>query len=415
MNPVWPTEVDWEQDLAAKIVGWLLPASLHKAIDEKTARRFLRRLSGRSDHLDLLRTTSLVASRLPQLVRFAEELLPQLCRVLPSRSVIVRRVRDGGFAGRLDIPGTTRLRIAGDVARFVVRNRSRSFDLPENVLVRAVATELCSLLAHLRTAKVLGERSWGAVARRCEGVLRVQLETTMLRDVPDRPVGPPEAAAAVAARHPAFAAAAEWHQALFAALRSTRPRDLAAVVAAGALLPLEAPARFELAVLVRLLEAIHGRLEPLGFHLERSLVLSRRSEVARLHRGDDEVLIFYNQTPPGEPGAHDRGAHHYLARSGRMRPDVTVIVRRKKQMIGGTVIEVKLTMDPAYAQQGYSEAIVYAHEYPEFLTGWPKAILVTTADVPGEVRASDDIIAVGWSNWAPPAVVEGVIAPLLVA
>lgn len=402
----------WESDLAEKVVGWLLPSTCRRSVDEATARRFLSRLSGRADHLGLLRRASLIAGRRDELVEFAEVLLPQLCRVLPSRSETVRRVRQGGFAGRLDIPRTTRFRIAGDPSRFVVRNRRRSFALPENVLVRGVVDELLGVLGMLRRADVLANKGWGAVARRCEGALRLELEGTKLREVPDQKPGSPEIAAALAARHPAYALAADWYLALTAALRSSRPEYLARLLAKGALMPLSRPARFELAVLLQLLETFHGRLEPLGFTLERTLVAPGRKEFAALRRDKDVVQLFHDHTPPTAAGPHDRGAAHYLGRGGRMRPDVSVIIRRNGVMVGGVVVEVKLTQNLAYAQQGFAEALIYAREYPAFLKGWPKAILVTTAPVPGKVKPEDEVVAIGWPDWVPEEVVDGILEPL---
>ncbi|AUX37677.1 MULTISPECIES: hypothetical protein [Sorangium] len=73
------------------------------------------------------------------------------------------------------------------------------------------------------------------------------------------------------------------------------------------------------------------------------------------------------------------------------------------------VIESKLTEDSRYILQGFHEAIVYRWEYAGYLRGWPMAILVTSADVAGAVRLADDVIAVGWTKWAPEAVVKGLL------
>ena len=96
-----------------------------------------------------------------------------------------------------------------------------------------------------------------------------------------------------------------------------------------------------------------------------------------------------------------------------MRPDVCVIVHRDGVMVGGVVVEVKLTDSLSYAQQGYAEALIYAREYPAFLKGWPKAVLVTTAPVAGEVRRDDEVVAVGWPGWVPDEVVEGILEPIV--
>jgi hypothetical protein len=61
-----------------------------------------------------------------------------------------------------------------------------------------------------------------------------------------------------------------------------------------------------------------------------------------------------------------------------------------------TVIEAKLSKDAGYLASGYREAIVYRAEYGEALTGWPKAVLVTSAPVAAAPRREDEVIAVGW-------------------
>ncbi len=152
----------------------------------------------------------------------------------------------------------------------------------------------------------------------------------------------------------------------------------------GALLPLTEETRFELAVVVRLLEAIEGRLCKDGaWQMEHSLVAPDRDEVARFVSADDRVVrVFYNQCElPAGPA--DLGARHYLGQQGRMRPDVTVTLEQGGKRVRAHVFEVKLSADPTYLLGGLHEAMLYAHEYAAELTGWPKAALVSSSPLPG--------------------------------
>ena len=76
------------------------------------------------------------------------------------------------------------------------------------------------------------------------------------------------------------------------------------------------------------------------------------------------------------------------------------------------VIEAKLSEDPGYLAQGYQEALLYRAEYAPALTGWPKAILVTSASLGAAPRREDEVIAVGWDQWVPEVVIDGLIEGL---
>ena len=78
-----------------------------------------------------------------------------------------------------------------------------------------------------------------------------------------------------------------------------------------------------------------------------------------------------------------------------------------------TVFEIKLSDSVSYAASGYCEAIVYRHEYDRYLTGWPKAVLVTSQPTPGKPRREDDVVAVAWNQLAGSEIIDGILAPVL--
>jgi hypothetical protein len=394
----------WEAFLEREFPGYLLPASAASALSEDVAARFLERLTGRPDQLALLRAVSTLSSRMAELEDLVHKELPALARCLPSRSHIQSREWEGGFHGRLDVRATLVHRQAGRVTRFVTRSRQRRFDLPENVLVRATALRLEHLLIRLRQAKVLSQAGWGARAAACEGALRHVLDATVLREIPLEAVTPFHERAAAEARGPCYALALDWHRALRRGLDTADPNEIARVVAAGALMPLEAPTRFELAVLLRLIQSVAAEVEaaaPGRWQLERSVVIESRREVARLVRDDGATIgFFYNQSVL-DMGPVDRGVRHYLGGTGRLRPDITIVIRDSDRIMRAVVVEVKLSNDPDYVQRGYHEAHLYAREYGAVLTDWPKAILVSLAPTVCAPRRDDDVIAVCWDRWVP--------------
>lgn len=402
----------WEAFVREHFPGYLLPASARSAISSEEAARFLSRLTGRPHELALLRAVSTLSPHMDRLRQWAFVALPELVRTLPSRTESVKREWEGGFQGQLDARSTLAHWVAGQRTSFVTRSRLRSFALPENVLVRAVATRLLDVLIDLRQAKLLGSAGWGADAEACEGQLRHVLASTVLREVPDEPIGPLHEQAAFESRHPCHVAALDWHRTLRDGLDDESPAAIASVLANGALSPLDGPTRFELAVVIRLVMSLWDWVERHDagrWALRRCLVRRDRREIAALERHDGARLsVFYNQSHLAA-GQGELGARHYFGHTGRMRPDITVVIQHGDRA-SAVVVEVKETGDPSYILRGFHEALLYRLEYGAHLLGWPKAVLVTSADVKGEVREGDDVIAVGWRDWVPESVVRSLFA-----
>ncbi|MFO0590594.1 MAG: hypothetical protein U0441_23835 [Polyangiaceae bacterium] len=405
----------WEDFVRSCFPGYVLPASAADGLTVEEASRFLERLTGRPHELSLLRAISTLAPRMEEVRRFTHELLPDLAVHLPSRTEQERREWRGGFQGRLELGPSLALWSAGHETRFVTSLRRRSFALPENVLLCATGARLLRVLTDLRLAKVLGDVGWAAEAHACEGRLRHLLSATVLRDVPTGPITPFHEEAAHGSRHPGHAAALSLHRALRAGLDSQDPAAIAAILARGALWPLDAPTRFELAVVLRLGQAIEAFLEgaePGRWVTHRRLIRSDRREILAFERADGAtVMLYYNQSHL-DAGPVDTAARHYLGATGRLRPDATVVVGCGERR-SAVVLEIKLTERQGYMLEGLHEAALYRLEYAAHLRGWPKAILVTSANVPGRARREDDVIAAGWGDWPAPEVVEGILAPVL--
>jgi hypothetical protein len=313
------------------------------------------------------------------------------------------------------VRGTLSHWTSGRRTHFVTQSRRRSFALPENILVRTVSERLLQLLVDLRQAGMLSTSGWGSEVQECEGRLRYLLASTLLRDVPLEPLSSHHEQAAHASRHVAHRAALTWHMLLREGLDSRDPRAIAAVIAKGALGPMKEHTRFELAVLIRLMQALWARLEQTEggrWSFQRGLVHRNRSDVATFVRDDGARLrVFYNQALLG-PGPSDEGTRHYLGHSGRMRPDITVTLERG-DFQNAVVIEVKHTENRDYLAMGYQEAMLYRWEYAPHLRGWPKAILVASSSVAGITRPGDDVIAVGWDAWPPEVVISGLLQELV--
>lgn len=406
MSQARPT---WEQYLASRFVGYLLPASGASRLGEAEARRFLHRLTARPNALDLLRTSAALAPNAERIATFAGRLIPSLLRELPSQNAVVVKRWEGGYHGRLDIRRTLAERLAGSAGTFVTSARRRDYSLPENVLVRAVIERLVSEVSNLHQAKILSGAGWGEAYLAQEPGLRRVLGFSRLSDLPQERIEPRHIKAAKVARHPCYREAAWWWQNMEAA-QTKDPEQLAQLVARSALSPLDEATRFELAVVVRLLESLEaGLCRGDAWKMEQCLVLPDRSEVARFVAATGHaVRVFYNQCElPAGPA--DLGVRHYLGQQGRMRPDVTVTVEREGERIRAHVFEVKHSASPEYLRDGFHEAMLYAHEYAAELTGWPKAALVSSSPLSGSLQTVDAVIAVDWERWVPADLVDGIL------
>ena len=405
----------WETFLTDHFPGYLLPHAFRRTLPEAAAASFLSRFDAHKQQLFLLRAASTLSGRVEALRELTLWELPRLVQNLPPRTHVEARIGEGLAQGRVDVAATLKRRLEGRLSETVTRVQGRRFDRPENTLVKAVSRRLLEILVALRLSGTLTTAGWGEGLLDCEVSLRHLLSATALADLPEQPITAMHEQAALGARHRGYTLTADLHRALREGLDADDSELIARIVAEGALLPLESSIRFELAVLVRLIQAVWERLEerqPGRWTLHRALILPERSEVAYFERDDDaEVGFFYNQSPLA-PGPHDVGVRRYLDQQGRLRPDITMVVTTPGASPRATVVEAKLSSDPDYLAQGYRQALLYCHEYAPQLTAWPKAILVASAPLKGAPRREDEVIAVGWDRWVPAIVLDGLLEAL---
>lgn len=414
----------WEEELSRSFPGWLLPASGRQALPVAVAERFFARLTGRRDHLQLLRAASLLQAEQPALERFLDAELPALLRVLPAQARVVQRTWEGGFQGRLDLRATRRLHESGQTTRFVTRARRRDLALPENLLVRWVCARLDLALRRVLSAATEA-RHWRApLARRAQTLRTLQAQTT-LHEIPRlEQVTRVQVQAAQRARHPAYRTAAQLALAIHDALDSADPARVAPYLAAGALWPLQEARRFELAVLCRLLDRMGRRLGMASddapdaqaqrpWAVQHDLIVGQRDAVATFQRRDGARVEIYADTAPDDllPGRRHALASHYLGAS-RQRPDLSIRRVSPDGSSSWALVEVKHTANPSYLATGLGEALLYAHEFGGQLAGWPQVVLVGSSGPRATLLTEDSVVAVGWDQWASPALVNGLLGGL---
>ncbi|MES2644228.1 MAG: hypothetical protein V4850_32380 [Myxococcota bacterium] len=405
----------WEGFLREHFPGYLLPETRVSRIDPDEAALFLARMADRPHALLLVRAAALVAGNLDAIEALAVRELPDLVRGLPSTTEARPRRWEGGFQGRLDAPATQALNLMGAETAFITRARRRHFALPENRVLRHVAGKLLATLVSLDAAGVSGGSDWGVRARGCDLPLRTALHASALRQVPDGHLDAPDLAAAAHARHPAYRRAASLYGRIRDTLDARDPARVAALLAEGALVPLKDWTRFEVAVLLRLVQAMHARLDrtqPGRWRLERAAFQKGRADVAALLRDDGVAVRFFHNQSLFEPGQRERGLRHYFSSGASMRPDITLRYERPGSAPLHTVVEVKLSDKPEYVASGYEEALLYAYEYADRLRAWPRAILVASGVVTGSASRAHPVVAIDWARWVPEVVLDGLVEGL---
>jgi hypothetical protein len=401
---------DWSRELDENFLGWILPSACRQSIDPQVAARFLSRLSGRADHLELLRASSLFVAHEEELRQFVEVDLPELVRVLPAQTRVEHRVWEGGFHGRLDIQRTLQLHHAAQPTRFVTRARKRDFGLPENVLVRTVVDRLIEELERVVSAQ--GSGGWlRSMAERATQLKSTLLGSVLWEVVPE-PVRGRHLRAAARARLPAYSLAAWWFHRLQEAFDADATRT-AALLARGALRPLTREKRFELAVLGRLIYAVSIHLRssslPGRWTVNHAVLMKNRDEVVTFCRDDGAVISVWYDFAKLPGSERLEGLRHYLGTGAAQRPDVSICRRHPDGRENWVVIEIKCSSRLAYLASGYDEARQYHAEYRAYLGGWPQSILVTSSDIPGAARPSDPVVVIDWRRWVPPEVVAGLV------
>lgn len=408
---------DWETWLTGEFPGFLLPASMHQAIAPEVAAQFLARL-GRPDQLRVLQATALFSppEAAEGLREFVHRLAPALAEALPSQTEVYPRRWQEGFHGRLDVQATLAERLTGNPSTFITSSRRRTYDLPETVVFKQVLLRIRRELKRLRDAGLLPSAGWSGPIDECEHRISQLVEGTALRHVMERSVDASDIAALCSARGPAFAAAARWRSRMQVAFDNPTEAETAALLARGALAPLEVETRFAIAVVLRLVGALWravSECEPGRWQLSQGLVCTGRQDLAMMERDDGaRVEVYYDQAILAQ-GPRDVGASYYFGSVGRLRPDWVVGVKLPDCKPRYVVGEVKYSTDAGYQRTGFSEAVLYRFEYADEAWGWLKSVLTLPGQLIGKARAGDATIAVGWTDWVPDVVVDGVLMGVL--
>lgn len=398
----------WEARFVALFPAYLLPSAVHGSIDRDVAETLVRRVMGPGAAFATFRSAAFIGACRGELASFVTRELPDLCQSLRGRTQVLPEAHRGRLVGRLDVKRTLASRMRGDRELLTSRVRTRRFDHPAEVVVRAVAVRLLTVFASLRRAWGRTAPDWASSVFEWEVGLRHSVDRTAMRRVDDVPFAALDPRVLPGQRHPAFALAATLYRALHETLDANDPGRIAQWVSRGSLWPLERWQRFELAVALTLAQRIEDRLrrdEPGRWSVQHAVIDSHRDDIVAFGCDDGRRLrVYYNQSPLAS-GVRQEAVAHYFGNVGTSRPDVVVVGECPGHRLRAVVVEVKLSDDPGYLHDGYDEALVYAFDYAQHLVSQSGSVLVTKSAQRGKPRPADQVVVLGWPDWQRPNVV----------
>lgn len=380
------TSPAWEEWLSGRFAGFLLPDAGGGSRSPEHVREALARLTGRPGALSTLAELSFLLDPELGTQELILDLVPRLLRHVYPQTHRVVDERRGSARGRIDWARTLELRMrTRDRSWFTGVSPKRSFATPELLLIRFLLERVLSCIAGLARGVLDPKPGWqGDLAALHTAATGARAHAAM-RDLPvTRPTGDQRRACAQS-RDPIVRAAVRVvanHDRLL-----PDPDALEATVARFALAPLDVNKRFELYVLLRVMDVLDGELR--GFQREDDLIQTRRSAVARWELPGGTLSLFYDQSP--EAGLHADVTQHYLGNSGAVRPDV----RLAFQTPSGTrelYLDAKNSVKMSYLTHSHLKMLGYVADAPtRFVEPGPKVILVTPREVVGEPRLEDAV------------------------
>jgi hypothetical protein len=405
--------ISWEDELKTFFPGYFLPAASTSKMSLDEAERFLSRLGCEEGSLVALLDVSVVACMPEKIRQFTKE-LQNVASAIPSRTRMEQVEANGVIRGRINVQRTIRASFGGRSDVVVTQLPRRRFDIPENILLVCTARRIADLLKSLAARSVIPSLSaktgWGAGLLECAATIASTLQRSMLSKVAIHAVGSLHLVAAKQSPHLVHQLALEIYLSLE---RAREPRHMTRVLAEGALSPLKADRRFELAVIIRLVRCLESRLEGSGFKLVQRLIERGRREIFELVSGEKQILIYLDMALFEEWGSRELGMSHYFG-GKRRRPDVSVEFVISGRRTHAVVIEAKESSNPEYLKEGFHEAILYRVDHGQHLHVWPGSILVVSmGELQGKPRTEDSVVAVGWKDWVPNAVLDSLLRDFL--
>ncbi|HVH73291.1 MAG TPA: hypothetical protein VM755_00090 [Stellaceae bacterium] len=370
-------------------IGSAIGKSVADAIEIAELQAFLDRVGSNrdvqvlADVIDLLRA---------EYLDFIDTDLARVLDHLSNEMIHVEEIIGPALRGNPRWDRTILGRLSGALApgKYVTRTAHRSFDLPENLLLRWLVEHLTATIRDIgrRTGPEGLHPQLRAIAARSEEALRHH----WMSDVPRTTVLAPQMlTSAERHRRGEYRRAAE----LARTRNSLGSRDpdqrwhaILMLLAVGWLEPISDDDLFELYSLVLVLDVLSNELG-LGSPVEYGLLLRDRRHVALFETENGVVRVFFDQSPAvalGIQGQYTaiRDTHSGITGAER-RPDILVTFdpAEKASPPQRLIVEVKKSTDGRYLSDSIYKAFGYLYDFQALWAApiAPRIILVVPEGV----------------------------------
>lgn len=368
------TERFWETWLEGQFPAYLLRCAEGHPRPATAVARALARLAGDADSLHQLAALAFLLDPGSGVERLVCDDLPAYLRRIHPRSERVREELRGHVRGRIDWGRTLVLRQqTHDPARAITTSLRRSFSTPELLLVRWLVERIRLAAATLGPSDYARDDLWVGRLSRIHNAAETCLRHAALRDLPEsRPTLDTYRACQqsrdAAIRH--AAGVARDHANLLPRPKLEHLRD---ALARYSLVPYQPETRFELYILLTLIESI-DRAWPAATR-KNTLIAANRRAIATWREGHAVLRLFYNQ--PAERGAYTHALRHAYDARAHLRPDLRLVFeddRRKVELL----LDAKLSSELGYLRAAYLKMHGYLADRPHAFRNdvLPKAIIL---------------------------------------
>lgn len=362
----------------------------HHENNDDVLRTFLKSLAGGEKDVRIL-ASALDLLRLDYLT-FLSVKAPPLLDHLSNEMIGVEEVCGPGLRGNPKWDRTILGRISGHLppGRYITRAAYRSFERPENLLLRWLFDNLLRAV-HLLRRRLGVEQlhpQLKLLLAKCEELARHHWLATVT--VPTR-LRHEMLTAARRHRRPEYrqaAALAERRLKLDAEVGSDRWGSILSLLSSGWLEPVNTDDIFELYALTLCLDVV---TEELGFGMpkEVGLVIRGRAHVASFTTSIGTLEVYFDQSPRTYMGGEGVSstiirAHEGLTGSAR-RPDIALVFSPHAGVAKTVFVEVKNSSSSSYLSDSIYKAFGYLYDFAGIWSSEqknPRVILF----VPGDVR-----------------------------
>jgi hypothetical protein len=400
-------EPAWESWLRERFPGYLLRNAAGEPRPVEAIATALSRLCESAGALTRLAEIAFLLDPEAETRRFVLETVPAYLRfVFPTTRREVDE-RHGAVRGHIDWSRTLNMRRRTcDPSWFVCSTPRRTFEMPELILVRWLLERVLVAIEDLGRGVLGPHDGWIGALSALHTEASKSLAHAALRDLSPRRIEPYERARCAHSPAPAIREALRvlsWHDAL---LPTPTLEALARSVARYALTPLSVDKRFELFVMLSVVECL-DRLLP-GAKRVDSLISPDRRTTALWTRGDERVLLYFD-TSAGR-GVHADVMKHYFGVATSVRPDIRLL-RRADGRRGTTLyIDAKNSDKMSYFSASHLKMHGYIADRPGVFSGQgARAVIVCPAPVHGAPRDGDAVVFVGAGDCGPDAGLQRVL------